>query len=324
LRRFQQIYLYGQKEKEEIVEPAKPKEPDIKIFNGKDRPIAFMIDNNVKAQPQSSVNKAYVIYEIIVEGNETRLMAVFKERDIDVIGPMRSARHYFIDYAMEHDAIYVHLGESPQAIERMGTYKVNSINGQLYETGKARTASARFWRSSRAAPHNAYTNIEKILEISKDKGYKTTSDTKSPFNYVEEDIRLDDSDIVVNAVNIPYSKNHIVRYEYNEETERYIRFSKGRKQTDQETKEDMTAKNIIITFAYNYSIPNAEGRQDVVTVKDNKGYYITNGKAIEIICKKEAITSKTKYVDMQGNEIKINDGNTFVNICPDDANVTFE
>jgi len=312
--------------KEEKATPPKiePKEPNIKIFNGTDRPIAFMIDNNVNAQPQSSINKAYAIYEIIVEGNETRLMALFKERDIDVIGPMRSARHYFIDYAMEHDAIYVHLGESPQAVERMKTYKINSINGQHYDTMKARTDTSRFWRSKRAAPHNAYTNIEKILEISKDKGYKTTSNVKSPFNYVEEEVRFDDSDIIVNSVTIPYSKNHLVKYVYDEKTERYTRYSKGKKQTDEETKEDVTTKNIIITFAHNYSIPGAEGRQDVVTTGELEGYYITNGKAIKITCKKESITSKTKYLDEAGKEIKINDGNMFVNICPMGNEVTFE
>ena len=74
-------------------------QPKIKTFSGDDRPIAVMIDNNTNAWPQASVNEAYIIYEIIVEGGETRLMALFNGSDADSIGPIRSSRHYFLDYA---------------------------------------------------------------------------------------------------------------------------------------------------------------------------------------------------------------------------------
>ena len=142
-------------------------QPKIKTFSGDDRPIAVMIDNNTNAWPQASVNEAYIIYEIIVEGGETRLMALFKGSDADSIGPIRSSRHYFLDYALENDAIYAHLGWSPQAQSDISSLKVNNINGQAYDTGKARTDSSLFWRSKKVKPHNAYTNIESLLEISK-------------------------------------------------------------------------------------------------------------------------------------------------------------
>ena len=74
-----------------------------------------MIDNNTNAQPQASLNSTYMVYEIIVEGNESRLMALFKGKDCDSVGPIRSSRHYFLDYAMENDAIYTHVGFSPWA-----------------------------------------------------------------------------------------------------------------------------------------------------------------------------------------------------------------
>ena len=77
-------------------------EKKIKIFSGNDRPIAVMIDNHSDAWPQAGLQDAYMVYEIIVEGGETRLMALFKGADVDKIGPVRSARHYFIDYAMEN------------------------------------------------------------------------------------------------------------------------------------------------------------------------------------------------------------------------------
>lgn len=312
---------------EEIVEETASSKKNIKIFNGNDRSIAFMIDNNVNAQPQSAINNAYIVYEIIVEGNETRLMAVFKGINEDIVGPIRSSRHYFLDYAMENDAIYAHLGLSPQAEADMKLYSINNINGQVYDTGKARTDSSRYWRSAKkSAPHNAYTNTAKILEIAKEKNYKTTSKKESVLNYVEKEVTLSDSDIVATSISIPYSSSHVVKYVYDKETSRYVRYSKGKKQTDETTGEDITTKNIIITFAKNYTLDDKEnkGRQDVVTTGNLDGYYITNGKAIKITCKKNVREEQTQYLDKDGNKIEVNDGNTFINICPIDAQVTFE
>ena len=91
------------------------------------------------------------------------------------------------------------------------------------------------------------------------------------------------------------------------------------------TGEDVTTKNIIITFAENYTLDDGEnkGRQDVITVGSLDGYYITNGRAIKIKCVKNGRTEQTTYTDLNGNEIEVNDGNTWVNVCPIDANVTF-
>ena len=94
--------------------------------------------------------------------------------------------------------------------------------------------------------------------------------------------------------------------------------------TDEVSGEDITTKNIIITFAQNYTLDDGEnkGRQDVVTVGSLDGYYITNGKAIKIKCNKDSRSNQTQYVDLQGNEIDVNDGNTWINICPINADVT--
>ncbi len=321
-------------ETETVSEPEIEKEAEseqkagIKIFNGTDRPIAFMIDNNKNAQPQASINSTYMVYEIIVEGGETRLMALFKGTDADQVGPIRSARHYFAEYAMENDAIYTHLGMSPQAGETIEKYGINNINGQAYDTGKARTGSSLFWRAThKKAPHNAYTNTASILKIAKDKGYKTTSTQKSVMNYSAEEVNLEkESAVSANTITIPYTSSHKVKYIYNEKTQRYTRYSKGKVMSDEMSKEEVTTKNIIITFAKNYTLNDGEnkGRQDVVTVGSLDGYYITNGKAIKIKCNKEDKKSQTKYVDLDGNEIEVNDGNTWINVCPIDSNVVIE
>ena len=265
----------------------KVEENEINIFKGKDRPIAVMIDNQKDARPQAGLNKAYIVYEIIVEGGETRLMPVFKGVDIDKIGPVRSSRHYFLDYALENDAIYVHYGWSPQAESDISKYKVNNING-------ISESSTSFWRvKDKASPHNVVTSTKNILNIAKQKGYRTTSNEESVLKYNREEVNLDEGKYA-KKVEIPYSNLNTVTYEYNEETKKYERYVNKTKQKDWETKEDITTKNIIITFVENYTLQDGEnkGRQGLKNTGDRKGYYITNGRAIEITCSKSSRTRK--------------------------------
>ena len=93
-----------------------------------------------------------------------------------------------------------------------------------------------------------------------------------------------------------------------------------------DTGEKITTKNIIITFARNATLNDGEGkgRQTLYNVNNLKGYYITNGRAIEITCEKSSRSEQTVYKDLEGNEIDVNDGNTFVQICPIDAKVVIE
>lgn len=294
-------------------------EKSISTFNGTDRPIAVMIDNHKSALPQAGLNDAYIVYEMIVEGGETRLMALFKGKTLDKIGPIRSARHYYLDYALENDAIYVHYGWSPQAQSDISKLGVNNVNGLVQ-------SSSDFWRvKDKSAPHNAVTSTSNILKIAENKGYSTTSDKKSVLNYVTEDVNLD-SEQVANKFSIKYSDYNTVSYTYNSETKRYLRYTRNIKQVDWDTKEDVEAKNIIITFVKNTTLNDGEnkGRQTLDNIGTRDGYYITNGKAIKIKCEKKARTEQTVYKDLQGNEIQVNDGNTFIQICPIDAKVTFE
>ncbi len=300
-----------------VEEPKKEKE--VQVFNGKERPIAVMIDNHSDAWPQAGLNKAYMVYEIVVEGGETRLMALFKGQDLDKIGPVRSARHYFIDYAMENDAIYVHFGQSPQAQSDIKKYSINDING-IAEDGTT------FWRvKDKVAPHNAVTNTEKLLQSAKNKKFRTTSKVESVLKYSVEEVDLEEG-FTANEVTIPHSDLQTVKYKYNEDSKKYVRYARGKEQNDWETKEAVETKNIIITFCDNYTLSDAEnkGRQGLKNIGTFDGYYITNGKAIKIKCTKNARDEKTVYKDLQGNEIKVNDGNTFVNICSTNAKVQIE
>lgn len=294
-------------------------EKKVQIFQGNERPFAVMIDNHKDAWPQAGLQKAYMVYEIVVEGGETRLMALFKGADVDKIGPVRSARHYFIDYAMENDAIYVHFGQSPQAASDIKKYSINDING-ISEDGST------FWRvKDKTAPHNAVTSMANLKKSAESKKFKTTSTEKSVLNYVTDEVNLEDGESA-ETITIPHSQLQKVKYEYDSENKVYKRYARGVAQKDWDTKDAITIKNLIITYCDNYTLTDTEnkGRQGLKNIGTFDGYYITNGKAIKIKCIKEARDSKTIYQDLQGNVIKVNDGNTFVNICPTDAKVTIE
>lgn len=331
-------------------------EKEVQIFKGTDRPIAVMIDNHTGAWPQANLNKAYLVYEIVVEGGETRLMALFKDQDLEKIGPVRSSRHYFLDYALENDAIYVHHGWSPQAESDIPKLGVDNING-IQESSKD------FWRvKDKSSPHNMFTSTESILKIAQRKEYEKTSEQKSVLNYVAEEFNLTDkyqikletdqeleddetedgevdiidafkeanatktTAIAAKSVTIPHSTLQTVKYEYNEETKTYTRYARKRLQTDYITGEAVTTKNIIITMCDNYTLTDSEnkGRQGLKNIGTFDGYYITNGNAIPIKCTKTARDEQTIYKDLDGNEIEVNDGNTFINICPTDAEIVIE
>ena len=292
----------------------------VKIFSGTDRPIAVMIDNHSGAWPQANLDKAYMVYEIIVEGGETRLMALFKGQNLDKIGPVRSSRHYFLDYALENDAIYVHHGWSPQAQSDITTLGVNNING-------IQESSSNFWRvKDKSAPHNLFTSTESILKIAERKGYSKTSNKKSVLNYVANEVQLPATAVSATSVTIPHSNLQTVKYEYDEQTKTYKRYARNKLQSDYITGEPVTTKNIIITMCDNYTLEDKEnkGRQGLKNIGTFKGYYITEGKAIEIQCTKNARDEQTVYKDLNGKEIEVNDGNTFVNICPTDAKLVIE
>ena len=291
----------------------------VQIFQGNDRPIAFMIDNHKDAWPQAGLNKAYMVYEIIVEGGETRLMALFKGVNLDKIGPIRSARHYFIDYVMENDAIYTHFGWSPLAKSDISSFDIDNINGIV-------ESSSTFWRvKDKNSPHNAVTSTEAILKVAKEKKYRTTSEKKSVLNYVTDEVNLDDGQSAT-VVSIPYSTLQYVDYEYDKENKVYKRYARNIPQKDWDTGNSIVTKNIIITFCDNYTLDDVEkkGRQGLKNIGTFDGYYITNGRAIKIKCIKDARNLQTKYEDLNGNEIKVNDGNTWVNICPKNANVKIQ
>lgn len=291
--------------------PAKEPKKEVEIFKGNDRPIAVMIDNEKPAWPHAGLNDAYLLYEIIIEGGESRIMALFKGQNTEKIGPVRSSRHYFLDYALENDAMYVHFGWSPMAQQQIKQYSVNNLNGVTND-------GVIFWREgNKKSYHNAFTSIEKILNRAEKKGYRKLSTDKGVFTYSAEEIVLG-TGAKANNVKLKYSGLQNVEYKYNETTKMYERHQRGIAHKDRFTDEIFTAKNIIVCYINNGLLddPEQKGRQDLYNIGKGQGIYITNGEYMNITWEKTSKTSKTKYYDYKGNELVLNDGRTWVQIIP--------
>jgi hypothetical protein len=276
-------------------------EEDLKL-----RPIAVMLDNEYNARPQSGLLDAEIVYEIPVEGNITRYMAVYHHNHTDKIGPVRSARPYFIDKAMELNAVYVHCGGSPQALRDLATLKVNTLNDLK--------GSPCFWRSKdRKMPHNLYTSTSLMREVINTNKYnnKTAPDY---FKFSEEFIDLEGKK--TNSISFGYSKKYIVGYEYDEKDKLYYRTINGIRLKDKESGKDIATTNILVEKTTT-KVLDKVGRLEVSIIGKDRGYYLTGGKLVEIEWSKSERKAKTVYKDLKGNEILMNKGTTWIQVVPD-------
>lgn len=295
---------------------------DIIDINSKTRPYAIVVNNTpVAVKVQTGLNKAYIVYEIPTEGFTSRLMALYKDVEEDVtIGTIRSARHNFIDYALESDAIFVHYGWSHYAKDDENKGSINFING-LFDTP--------FWRDNPenlASEHTAYTSLNKIKQTVLDKKFNTEADGTVLLNYNTGDIDLSqlENSQAANKIIIPYGSNqNITTFVYDKDAKIYNRIEDGIYCTDYYTKETVSTKNIIVQ-KINYSVCDDGQYWDLKTIGSGEGYFITNGYAIPITWKKDSRKGKTKYFYKNGQEIEVSDGRTYIEIQTNNQKLTIE
>lgn len=307
----------GQQKQEEVV----VKKLKIVDEDSKSRPYAVMINNNHAAWPQCGVQDAYLVYEIVAEGGITRMLALYKDQDTAKIGSIRSARHYFIDYVQENDAIFVHWGGSPQAYSRLNQ-GIDSLDGIALEG----TVFFRDKKLKRDYEHTGFTSMENVKEYAEDKGYTRDTNKDLLLNYSVDEIELTKQAGAKSAVEveIEYSDYHTTSYEYDEENKVYKRSMSGKANVDLETGEQYTAKNIIVYSVSNYTLNDGEnkGRQELSNIGSGSGYYISNGYAVPITWEKTSHSGQTMYKYADGTEITVNDGNTFIQIYPKKGELT--
>lgn len=294
-------------------------QPENPVIKTDERPFAVMIDNEGKARKRhAGLDKAYTIYEMVAEGGETRFLALYRGTKPEAIGPVRSTRHYFTHYAMEHDAILVHIGGSPLGYKAISTFNINDIDGI-----KGGADGGLAWRNpkTRGDWQNAFTNMERMKNITAAKKYRDKTNALV-FKYNQDDFDLTNGKAAV-SIKIPYSYNRIAGYQYDQNNKIYKRFLGDDAHTDSLSGVQYTAKNIIIAFVKSYRLndgPDSNGidkdRQQLESVGKGKGYYITNGKSVEITWEKSREKEKTIYRDLSGNEIMLNNGQTWIQLVP--------
>jgi hypothetical protein len=307
-------------EPEKVEEPVGPPKDDYSLPFAGMRPMAVMIDNQgSRVLPQGGLDKAQIVYEVIVEGGLTRLMPVFWGTEPEMIGPVRSARHYFLDFSMEYDAIYVHYGGSPQAGDDIKKLKQQEIDGMYLGLDV-------FWDLTKDLGNwqDSYTSMEKLEKHAEKKKYHDTANVNFPFTY--NDTGTDIVPAGDNAATITLKYPSMTsKYEYDSTTGMYKRFRYGKEHMERVTGKQLEAKNIIVLYVPNWDIKgDYAGRQDMDTTGSGNGYYVSCGKVVKLKWSKESRRAQTKYTYENGDPLVLNRGQTWIQVMPVKAKVTIE
>jgi hypothetical protein len=270
------------------------------------RPIAVMIDNHYDARPSRGLSRANLVYESEVEGGITRLLAIYAvNEDISEIGPIRSARPYFIDWAEEFSSVFVHCGGSPEALVKIIKDNVNNIN-EFYNADT-------FWRDKKIkAPHNIFTSLSKLKAS---RFYKENDNNYFSWKYKEEDenCEIENQEIFIKFKE-PY---YAILWKYDIIKNNYIRYVDNELHKDFNG-DEITAKNIVLHFVDSEVIDD-KLRLRIETVGKNKAVICLDGGCVEGEWKKENSSSRTKYYNKNGEECEFNPGTTWVEVIRDES-----
>ena len=311
--------------KEKVAEEPKEEEPKEKVdiidINSKTRPLAIMVNNTpVAIKVQNGVYEAYLVYEVPTEFHTSRLMALYKDAPNTKVGTIRSSRHNFIDFAYESDAIYVAYGWSHYANDQLKSNIIDYVQGIEGE--------ANMWRENPenlAYEHTVYTMTDDIIKYARDtKGYKMESDNTILLNYNVSDVDLSEREGAkpANKVTIAYGSVSTL-FVYNEKTKEYLRIVNGNEAVDYFSKEYHTTKNIIVE-RLDYNVMPDNYYWNLHTVGSGDGYFITNGYAVPIKWSKADRKAKTKYTYLDGTEIEVSDGRTYIEVQIAEKTTTIE
>ncbi|OGK14525.1 hypothetical protein A3H80_03200 [Candidatus Roizmanbacteria bacterium RIFCSPLOWO2_02_FULL_37_19] len=305
------------------------------------RPLTVMIENHTDARPQSGLSSADVIYEAVAEGGITRFLAVFYCKDTRFIGPVRSARMYFIDLASGYGAypLYAHVGgaNTPGKADALGT--LNKLGwANFNDLNQFSIAFPTFYRDYERNPgvateHTMYSSTSKLWKYAEVNRKLTNVDDEN--NAWDEDFeswKFQDEDVVSNPVTkISYDfwsgkQSYSVVWDYSPETKSYLRsHGDGKPHIDKNTKEQLSSKNVIVAFmkesAANDGYPG--GHLLYGTIGQGEALIFQNGEAIEGTWKKPDKESQIRFFDGSGEEIEMVRGQVWVSIVPTGNEVTY-
>ncbi len=279
-------------------------------------PMAVMVENHTDARPQTGLSKADVVYEALAEGGITRFMAIYLQEESE-IGPVRSARPYYLDWAAEYDAAYVHFGGSPDALNKINQYGVKDLNG-IY------IGAPTFERTNkRPAPHNVYTTTQKLRDQAEKKGYKKGADIVSWKFLDKEPARIERPEKFSLQLGFLGTFGYNVEWRYNPDTNSYFRFTGGAAHPDAVTNAQLEVKTVVVETVSNSADPSGHSRLFMATVGSGALKVFVNGTVIDGSWKKDSLTARTQFLDATGAEIKLNRGKIWVDIVPPGSTVSY-
>lgn len=305
-------------------------------FWEKRRPLAVMIENHTESRPQSGLTSADIVYEAVAEGGITRFMAIFYCNLSDIqVGPVRSARTYFLDWLGEYDALYAHVGgaNTPGPADALGQiikYDVKDLN--QFSIG-----FPVFWRDYQrlghpvATEHTMYSTTAKLWEIGAKRGWTATDSAglKWDENFVPWKFKQDKAGSTATNIKVNFwesQSGYDVTWDYDKDTNSYKRKNGGSDHMDLDNNTQITVKNIIVQFEKEANANDGyPGNVHLLygTTGSGKALIFQDGQALEGKWIKPSRTARTKIVDKNSKEIEFNRGQIWIQTVPEGSKVSY-
>ena len=288
---------------------------DGKSYPDKDKanrhPLAVSVENHPDARPHSGLIDASIVYEAITEGGITRFLAIYGPTDAKEIGPIRSARLFFMDWLKEFDAFFAHDGGNEDALANIGTYAVKDLQRDtthFQKDDKGRNV---------ATEHTLYSSTDQLYDFASSKGYDINSSDYEKYKFKKDGpgIETGGKGVEVNFSSASYK----VSWTYDFATNQYSRSMGGEEHKDRTSGETIKANNIIVqTVSRTLDPTGSYGSQNWVfdTIGDGTAKIYRDGKEISATWKKTGLTSRTKFYDETGAELEFNPGKTWIEVVP--------
>jgi hypothetical protein len=268
-------------------------------------PYAVMVENSMDAWPLLGPARANVVIEAPVEGSITRFMLLFDPSATTTqIGPVRSARPYYVELANGIGAMYVHVGGSPDALSMLHSSAPRVEDLNEFYNGKY------FWRStSRFAPHNTYTSMERLnLAASSTKAEATPF---VPFVY-SDDVT---SSSTTSSIAIPYQGVYRASWNYDSTSHLYQRSQNGRVERDMDG-ETVDVSNVVVILT-DSQVLDEVGRLDVRTTGTGKALLFRDGTVQHGIWHRNA-GENLSFETEDGRDMLFARGKTWISIITSD------
>jgi hypothetical protein len=285
------------------------------------RVMVVMVDDQFDARPQSGLSQADVVWQAPAEGGIPRYMMIFQDRVPPSVGPVRSARQYYIAWAAEWDAVYAHVGGSPQALQ---TLREQGRGQLVYNADEFRWGGIYFHRTrDRFAPHNVYTSGKELYQLSRRLGAKNTAMQPAWKFAPDKLLSLRPKGGTITTV---YPWNTIT-YRYDRLTNSYRRaVSTEKRQMDRGRGKPVGPKNVIVmTMSFGpLNDGSKKHRLEAQFIGQGTAWIATNGKTIKGTWKKTSMRSPTRFYDKNGKQVVLTVGQTFVQVMPKGSTITIK